>query len=822
MDVGKLTGYIGLEDKGFGEGLAGAFEKLTSFGGKVGKSLAVVGAGGATILGASLAGAMDFQDANAKMAASLGAGTKQAGELGKVAGGVYGQGFGDSMDQVTESVKNVVQNIGNLTQNESLDGLTKKALNLSKVFDVDVKDSTIAAGQLMKTGLATDATQAFDIITAGFQAGDNKAGDFLDTLNEYSTQFRKLGIDGTTATGLLSQGLQAGARDSDLVADAIKEFSIRAVDGSQTTAQGFQAIGLSATTMAEQIGKGGKPASEALQQVMDKLRGMKDPVAQAQAATALFGTQAEDLGKALFALDPSHATDALGKVGGSADAMGKVLNATASNNIQTFMRQAQVAFVDILGNKVLPAFTEFTGYLSDNFGPALAFVVSVIQSQVIPAVQSMAKWITDNKPALEVVGAIIATIFVPGLIAMAVNATIAKTQVVAAWVAQKVEAISSVAAQSASIYLAISDWVMMAGAATVNAAKVVAGWVVVSAGAIAEGIAMSASVAATAAVWVAGWVLMGLQSLLQAARMAAAWLIAMGPVGWIIAAVVGLVALIIANWDTVSAWTQAAWSAVSGAVQAAVSWIVDFATGAFNGFLAFWSMIGSAIATAAQFVWGLVKAYIQANVIAVQAILNWFGSLPGMFLGWFRGAYDAAVGALGSLLGWLGGLPGRILGALGNIGSWLLNAGSDLISGLWRGIQNMGSWLEGKILGFVKSFVPGPVLQFLGISSPSRLFADIGKWIPAGLAQGIDGAASMASDATGRLAATVADGMSGLAGGNLGTIGLSGNTGAYGGANSLAGNNQGPLVHIEQFNATPDQSPGDIAQDLAWLGKGAG
>ena len=62
-------------------------------------------------------------------------------------------------------------------------------------------------------------------------------------------------------------------------------------------------------------------------------------------------------------------------------------------------------------------------------------------------------------------------------------------------------------------------------------------------------------------VWAAGamvarWVWMGAQSLLQAARMALAWVIAMGPVGWVIAAVVALAALIIANWDKIVAWTK--------------------------------------------------------------------------------------------------------------------------------------------------------------------------------------------------------------------------------------------------------------------------
>ena len=63
----------------------------------------------------------------------------------------------------------------------------------------------------------------------------------------------------------------------------------------------------------------------------------------------------------------------------------------------------------------------------------------------------------------------------------------------------------------------------------------------------------------SAATVVGGWVLMGIQSMLAAGRMALAWFIALGPIGWVIAAVVGLAAIIIANWDKISAWTRDMW-----------------------------------------------------------------------------------------------------------------------------------------------------------------------------------------------------------------------------------------------------------------------
>jgi hypothetical protein len=110
LDIGTLVGSIGLDDSGVGEGLSGVFDKLKDAGGKMAKIGAAAGAGVATVLGASLAGAMDAEPATDKLAAQLGATGQFAKDLGKVAGDLYAQNFGDSMADVSEAVKTVFQN----------------------------------------------------------------------------------------------------------------------------------------------------------------------------------------------------------------------------------------------------------------------------------------------------------------------------------------------------------------------------------------------------------------------------------------------------------------------------------------------------------------------------------------------------------------------------------------------------------------------------------------------------------------------------------------------------------------------------------------
>ena len=360
-------------------------------------AIAAVGTAIGAAIGVAVSAALDIQAGQAKLQAQLGLTAQESERYGRVAGELYSNAYGDSLTTVNDAIAEVHRNIGENLNDADLSAITGTVLNLADTFGVDLVGSTQAVGQLMRTGLAPDAKTALDVITSGFQAGIDRGGDFMDTLTEYSVQFQKFGLDAHTATGILAQGMQAGARNSDLVADAIKEFSIRAIDGSKLTAEGFAAVGLNAGKMAGEIAKGGPTASAALDLTLDRLRAMPDPVARSQAAVALFGTQAEDLGEALFALDPSAAVSALGEVGGAADRMNQTLGETAQANITSFMRTMQMAFVTTVGGYVIPAITTLAGIIGPVLGPSLSLVGTILTGTVIPAIQGFGQWVQQSQ-----------------------------------------------------------------------------------------------------------------------------------------------------------------------------------------------------------------------------------------------------------------------------------------------------------------------------------------------------------------------------------------------------------------------------------------
>lgn len=364
-----------------------ATETLQGVREKFDAAAAGIGAGVAAGLGVGVAASLDMSAANSKLQAQLGVGPAEAAELSKVSAEVYANAWGDSTETVNNAIAGVYSNIGDVSDAEGgLEGITTKALALSETFNQEVGPTTAAVGQMIKTGLAKNADEAFDILTRGFQTGANKADDLLDTMGEYGTQFRKFGLDGQTATGLLTQGLKAGARDADIVADSIKEFSIRAIDGSATTAEGFKAIGLNASDMAAKIAQGGDSATGALDLTLDRLRGIDDPVKRSAAAVQLFGTQSEDLGDALYALDPSSAVSALGEVGGAAEKMAETVGDNPAAALESFKRQAVQKLAEVSGTLV-----QFATDNSEVFVP-LTYTLAGIAATVLLIKGGMIVW----------------------------------------------------------------------------------------------------------------------------------------------------------------------------------------------------------------------------------------------------------------------------------------------------------------------------------------------------------------------------------------------------------------------------------------------
>ncbi|MEU3447256.1 peptidoglycan DD-metalloendopeptidase family protein [Streptomyces thermolilacinus] len=632
-----------------------------------------VAAGAGLLFAEAFGQAVEQSKANKKLAAQLGLTAGESERAGKLAGSLFAQGYGESIDQVNEGLRTLSQ-AGIISVNgprKEVEGLTKSALSLAEAFDVEVGAAATAAGQLVRTGLVKNAREAFDLITAGFQQGADKSGDFLDTLNEYPTQFRDLGLTGAQAVGLLTQGLRAGARDSDIVADAFKEFAIRAKDGSDTTAEGFEAIGLSADTMAQTFTTGGPKAAAALDVVLDRLRAIPDPVKRSQTAVLLFGTQAEDLQQALFALDPSKAVGALGAVGGAADRMGKTLHGNAGASFEVFKRQILQGLSDFITRNVLPAVMAFGTFLNTYVLPAARTVGGALAAVLVPAVTTVGsafmagvQWVREYGAWLLPVGVAVAGLTIT------MNA-------------------SAIATAAVTAVFSVYRGVLLAAAAVTRGYAIV-------------------------------------QGLLNAVMSA-------NPIGLIITGIAALVTLLAVAWnksDTFRAVVMAAWAGIQSAwsslwtgylqpgfaaLMTGLRAIGDAASWLWTTIL---SPVFSAIGLAARVLVAILAVVLIMPVVALfqmlGAIASWLWStvLKPVFAAigfgaqvlwqaWLKPAFDATLGvfrAVGSFAMWLWTNAIRpSFQQIGAIASWLwANAIRPAMSAVMTGLRAVGagaSWL---------------------------------------------------------------------------------------------------------------------------------
>lgn len=122
--------------------------------------------------------------------------------------------------------------------------------------------------------------------------------------------------------------------------------------------------------------------------------------------------------------------------------------------------------------------------------------------------------------------------------------------------------------------------------------------------------------------------------------------------------------------------------------------------------------------------------------------MNALMSLPSRLLALGRngisGLASGIRGAAGQVASGITSIVSKITSTLAAVPSKMVNIGRQIVQGIANGIRNAASAVV-NALGNVVNNAIDKVKSKLGINSPSRVFRDqVGKWIPAGIAVGIE------------------------------------------------------------------------------------
>lgn len=632
LDLGTLTGYLDLDDAKYDDVLGKLPGKLEMSGAamKLAAGAAAVGVGMALVGGIS--NAIELDDAKHKITAQLGLTEEESARIGGVAGKLYADAYGESVEEVNTAVQNVVSSIDGMrgASNTAIEDMTAKALNFGTAFEVDTARSTQVVGQMLKSGLVADANEGFDLLAAAMQkvpAGVRE--DILDAADEYGPFFSQLGISGEEAMAKLVSAADKGTYGIDKTGDAVKEFSIRATDMSSASKAAYDALGLSQEDMTRKLLAGGDEASSAFDQIVGGLRGIQDPAAQSQAALALFGTPLEDLGTGeipTFLAGLQETTGALGEVDGTMAKVGDTLSGSASTGWKDLTRTWE-QIIGTVGAGLLPILTAVLGWLNDN--PAILTAVAVGVGILAAAfiALSVAMWAASLTPIGILIGVIVigVALLIAAIVALVMNwGTVVQflTDVWGGFVGWFTGVMDGFLAWWGSLWEGFGSWVSQVWSGFIS--------------------------------WISG--------------------IWSGFVGWLMATGSGIASWWNGLWSGIGSFFQGIWDGI-------VAWAVSTVTNFIRGWMVIWSMLSG-------FFSGLWSGITGGITGAWNGVLSFFGGIPGSIMGFFAGIGSWLYSAGRDLIS---GLLNGVKSLAGSIGSFFLNLLPGWIVGPFKAALGIAS-----------------------------------------------------------------------------------------------------------------------------------
>lgn len=323
-----------------------AWQKLGTVGDKIGTLGMALTAGVTTpIIGMGVAAvktAADFESANAKIVGSLGLTEQQSAVTKKALQTIYSDGFGESIDDVADSIKEVKQQLDNIPDDQIVQ-VTESAMVLRDTLGQDMGESLRGINSLMKN-FGMSAQDAMDLYVRGVQTGLDKTGELGDNLAEYGQLWAQAGFSAKDMFAVLDNGLKSGAYNLDKVNDFVKEFTISLNDGR--IQDNLKSFSKGTRDVFGEFKKGKATAQDVFKSVVTDLENTTNQQDKLSLASTVWSALGEDNAmKIIESLNNVNGT--YDNVAGSMDKVKKQQNETFGARTKTMFREAQTALLPL-------------------------------------------------------------------------------------------------------------------------------------------------------------------------------------------------------------------------------------------------------------------------------------------------------------------------------------------------------------------------------------------------------------------------------------------------------------------------------------------
>ena len=290
----ELDGAQGKIGKNEGATEAGGkFDKLTGAVGKTHLGLkATVAVAGTALAGVSkLVGAIyDQQSQVSALQAKTTGSYKESKEAISAINKLYAQGYGESVEDLTETYTQLKQmnpkaDVGELAQQ------TKLVTQYSKASGADTQEVLRGAQNATKAWHMSYQEYFDNLFTLQKQGGDI-GGDISDNMAEYSQVLGQMGLSAKDSFSMIANGIKTGAYNGDKLLDFTKEFSISLNDGRMD--KSISEFSEKSQKMFNGYKEGKVTAGAMFKQITSEMGKMTDKQKEATLASNLWSALGED------------------------------------------------------------------------------------------------------------------------------------------------------------------------------------------------------------------------------------------------------------------------------------------------------------------------------------------------------------------------------------------------------------------------------------------------------------------------------------------------------------------------------------------------
>ena len=181
-------------------------------------------------------------------------------------------------------------------------------------------------------------------------------------------------------------------------------------------------------------------------------------------------------------------------------------------------------------------------------------------------------------------------------------------------------------------------------------------------------------------------------------------------------------------WNEIKNVATTIWNGITSVISTAINGVRNVISSVLNGIKSVWSSVWNGIKSVTSGAMNMVRSVVSGGMSAMHGVVSsMMSAVQSAFVSGWNAARNATANGIS-----------RAVSAARSMTGAMVSAGRDFVMGFVNGIEG-AIWRAASAAARMASAAMNAAKAWFNIGSPSKVMRDqVGKWVPAGLAVGIE------------------------------------------------------------------------------------